>query len=164
MIAFEVTGQLTHFLPIIVCVLVSNIVVNYFGQSFYDSLIELKNLPYLSPISSSNPLAHQILVQDFMTKELVYVWQGCTYKHIDNVLKANKHLRFIPVVLSPSSKFLIGTMHVIELQDLITNYLNENDDNINGTEKNGKNKIKLEELFSHNGVNGEQIKVKVSII
>jgi hypothetical protein len=125
-IAFEVTGQLTHFLPIIVCTLVANLVSNYLGKNLYNSLIELKNLPYLPPIRASNRLAHRILVQEFMNKELVFVHKDLTYRHLKKILDSDKNLPLIPVVLSPYNKFLIGTIHVLELKNLLDTHLKEN--------------------------------------
>ena len=36
-IAFEISGQLTHLLPIIVCVIIANLVAQYLGPSIYES-------------------------------------------------------------------------------------------------------------------------------
>lgn len=71
-IAFEITGQLTHLLPIIVCVIIANLVAQYLGPSIYDSLIKLKNLPYLPRIIQPSSSAHRIFVQDFMQRDLLY--------------------------------------------------------------------------------------------
>lgn len=144
-IAFEVTGQLTHFLPIIVCVLVANLVSTFLGQNLYDSLIELKNLPYLRPINTSNPYAHELLVQDFMNKEIAFIWQGSTYGHLQYVLNTCKHLPIIPVVLSPDTKLLLGTIHVLELQELLENGLK-----LSATHDNTFDmKIALNQIFAH---------------
>lgn len=72
-IAFEMTGQLTHLLPIIIATIASNLVAQYLGPSIYDSLIKLKKLPYLPAIIQSSSAAHRIFVEDFMRKDLFYV-------------------------------------------------------------------------------------------
>lgn len=69
-IAFEMTGQLTHLLPVIVATIASNLVAQYLGPSIYDSLIKLKKLPYLPAIIQSSSAAHRIFVEDFMRKDL----------------------------------------------------------------------------------------------
>jgi H+/Cl- antiporter ClcA len=46
-IVFEITGQIHYFLPMIVSVLVSYSVSNFFSMSIYDALLEIKGLPYL---------------------------------------------------------------------------------------------------------------------
>jgi len=73
-IAFEMTGQITHLLPVIVATLVGTITARYFGPSIYDSLIILKKLPYLPSMLPSSSNAHRIMVEDFMEKDLLFVW------------------------------------------------------------------------------------------
>ena len=125
MIAFEVTGQLTHFLPILVSVIVALFVAQRLGPSIYDSLIKLKKLPYLPPILPSDSLGHRVFVQDFMERDLLYVWDGCTYRYLRHLLNSKKHLNVYPFVKSPESMILLGTVERLELQTILENHLSK---------------------------------------
>jgi chloride channel 2 len=46
-IVFELTGQITHILPVMIAVLIANAIAQYLQPSFYDSIIQIKQLPYL---------------------------------------------------------------------------------------------------------------------
>lgn len=63
-ILFEMTGQIVHIIPVILGVLIANAVCQSLQPSIYDSIIEIKKLPYLPPIASSNSISHRILVKD----------------------------------------------------------------------------------------------------
>ncbi|KHJ79413.1 hypothetical protein OESDEN_20941 [Oesophagostomum dentatum] len=54
-IVFEFTGQLMHILPVMIAVLVANIICSYFQPSIYDSIITMKELPYLPEVSHCSP-------------------------------------------------------------------------------------------------------------
>ena len=47
LLAFEVTGQLVHALPVLMAVLATNAISQSFQPSFYDGTIIVKKLPYL---------------------------------------------------------------------------------------------------------------------
>lgn len=47
LLAFEVTGQLVHALPVLMAVLAANAISQSFQPSFYDGTIIVKKLPYL---------------------------------------------------------------------------------------------------------------------
>ena len=46
-IVFELTGQITHILPVMIAVLIANAIASLLQPSFYDSIILIKELPYL---------------------------------------------------------------------------------------------------------------------
>uniref|UniRef100_A0A671KZ92 Uncharacterized protein n=1 Tax=Sinocyclocheilus anshuiensis TaxID=1608454 RepID=A0A671KZ92_9TELE len=46
-IVFELTGQISHILPIMIAVILANAVAQSLQQSIYDSIIRIKKLPYL---------------------------------------------------------------------------------------------------------------------
>lgn len=57
-IIFEMTGQITHIVPIMIAVLISNAIAALLQPSIYDSIILIKKLPYLPdllPSSSGRP-------------------------------------------------------------------------------------------------------------
>jgi hypothetical protein len=50
-ILFEVTGQLSHLLPVLLTVLIASSLGNFFTLSVYDELLREKGLPFMPPIS-----------------------------------------------------------------------------------------------------------------
>ncbi|RWS31260.1 chloride channel protein 2-like protein [Leptotrombidium deliense] len=124
-IAFEMTGQLTHLLPIIVATIVATIIAQSLGPSIYDSLIKLKKLPYLPPIMQSSSVAHKIFVEDFMRRDLLYVWEGATYRYVKHLVSSKKQLNVYPFVNSPDSLILLGTVNRFELESLLEKHLNK---------------------------------------
>ena len=66
-IVFELTGQISHIVPVMVSVLISNAIASCFEPSIYDAIINVKKLPYLGDMDSrkNNEL---IKVEHFMVK------------------------------------------------------------------------------------------------
>ena len=124
-IAFEITGQLTHFLPVIVCVLCSNLVSRYLGPTIYESTIELKNLPFLPTMIKASAVSHKVLVEDFMDTDVQYVWSGCTFHTLNNIVNSPDVLAFYPFVSSPESKYLLGIIHHLEIKSLLDAHMSK---------------------------------------
>lgn len=53
-IIFEMTGQITHIVPIMIAVLISNAIAALLQPSIYDSIILIKKLPYLPDLLPSS--------------------------------------------------------------------------------------------------------------
>lgn len=47
LLAFELTGQIVHALPVLMAVLAANVISQNCQPSFYDGTIMAKKLPYL---------------------------------------------------------------------------------------------------------------------
>ena len=54
-IVFELTGQITHILPVMIAVLIANAIASLLQPSFYDSIILIKELPYLPDLKKYVP-------------------------------------------------------------------------------------------------------------
>ena len=67
-IVFEMTGQITHIIPILIAVLISNAVAALLEHSCYDSIILIKKLPYVPDILPSSSKAYNVYVEDFMLR------------------------------------------------------------------------------------------------
>lgn len=124
-IAFEITGQLTHLIPIICSILASTIVARRFKPSIYDNMIILKKLPYLPSILPSSSSVHKIFVEDFMQTELMFVWEKCTYRYLRHLLNSKKKLKLYPFVKYPDNMILLGSVERSELQFLLDNHLSQ---------------------------------------
>ncbi|XP_018021412.1 chloride channel protein 2 [Hyalella azteca] len=109
-IVFELTGQITHLLPVMIAVLIANAVANLLQPSVYDSIIRIKNLPYLPDILSSAADAYDIFVERFMVKNVKYIYYGITYKQLKDTLLQSRKIRALPLVDSPTSMILLGSI------------------------------------------------------
>ena len=159
-IAFEITGQLTHLLPIIVCVLFSNLVARYLGPTTYENTIELKNLPFLPTMIKASAVSHNVLVEDFMDTDVQYVWNGCTYHTLNNIVNSTNLLAFYPFVSSPDSKYLLGIIHHTELKGLLEAQMSKSvfktkeealNDKVSNTKPNSNSNPTGERFLSHFG-------------
>ncbi|CAH1772897.1 unnamed protein product [Owenia fusiformis] len=117
-IVFELTGQLGHVLPAVIAVLLANAVAQSLQPSFYDSVIQIRKLPFLPDIKSSASNAHKIFVEDIMIRDVKLLSAKSTYKDIKNLLHKATHRSF-PVVDSPESMVLLGSIPRIELCRLL---------------------------------------------
>ncbi|RWS27823.1 chloride channel protein 2-like protein [Leptotrombidium deliense] len=120
---FELTGQMSHILPVIIAVLIANAVAQSLKPSIYDSIIEIKKLPFLPSIVSTNSAAYNIMADDIMVRDVVYIWRKCTYRDIQNVLKSNLQIQSFPLVESPRSMILLGSVQRVELSELLQKQL-----------------------------------------
>lgn len=122
-IVFEMTGQITHLIPVMIAVLISNAIAAILQPSIYDSIILIKKLPYMPDLLPSSSGMYSIYVNDFMVREVKYIWQGITYQKLKDVLKENKALRGIPLVDSPDNMILLGSVQRHELIKLIDKHI-----------------------------------------
>ncbi|XP_055620325.1 chloride channel protein 2 isoform X2 [Toxorhynchites rutilus septentrionalis] len=122
-IVFEMTGQITHIVPVMIASLVSNAVAALLQPSMYDSIILIKKLPYLPDLLPSGSGMYNIYVEDFMVREVKYIWKGISYQRLKEILKTNKGLRSLPIVDSPDNKVLLGSVQRYELIKMIDKHI-----------------------------------------
>ncbi|XP_037944560.1 chloride channel protein 2-like [Teleopsis dalmanni] len=122
-IVFEMTGQITHVVPVMIAVLVSNAVAALLQPSMYDSIILIKKLPYLPDLLPSSSGMYSIYVEDFMVRDVKYIWHGISYLKLKEVLKANKTLRSLPLVDTPDNMILLGSVQRYELIKMIEKHI-----------------------------------------
>ncbi len=60
-IVFEMTGQITHCIPVLIAVLISNAIASLLQPSCYDSIIMIKKLPYLPDILPASSGAYRLV-------------------------------------------------------------------------------------------------------
>ncbi|CAH1972148.1 unnamed protein product [Acanthoscelides obtectus] len=118
-IVFEMTGQITHIIPIMIAVLISNAVASLLGPSLYDSIILIKKLPYLPDLLPSSSGMYNVFVENFMLRDVEYIFYGMTYNQLKQLLKENRHLRTFPLVDNPESMVLLGSIQRMQLIQLI---------------------------------------------
>lgn len=122
-IVFELTGQITYVIPILIAVLVSNAVASLLAPSIYDSIILIKKLPYLPDLLPSSSGMYNIYVEDFMVRDVKYIFHSMTYERLKQVLKENRHLRSFPLVDNPDSMILLGSIQRMQLIQLIEKHI-----------------------------------------
>ncbi|CAH3038066.1 unnamed protein product [Porites lobata] len=94
-IVFELTGQITHILPVMIAVLIANAIAQWLQPSFYDSIIQIKRLPYLPDVTKTQ--VYNLLVADIMKTKLFYISYTSKYADLKALLE-NSDLRSYPLV------------------------------------------------------------------
>ncbi|CRL08157.1 CLUMA_CG020883, isoform A [Clunio marinus] len=122
-IVFEMTGQISHLVPVMIAVLISNAIAALLQPSIYDSIILIKKLPYLPDLLPSGSGMYNFTVEDFMLRDVKYIWQGITYQTLKEVLKQNKQLRSFPLVDSPDNMILLGSVQRFELIRMLEKHI-----------------------------------------
>ncbi|KAH8404186.1 hypothetical protein KR215_011640, partial [Drosophila sulfurigaster] len=118
-VVFEISGQIAFVVPVLVAVLVANAVASLLQPSMYESVIQIKKLPYLPDLLYTNSNLYKKCVEDFMVRDVKYIWQGISYQKLKEVLRKNKKLRSLPLVESPENLILLGSVQRMELAKLI---------------------------------------------
>uniref|UniRef100_A0A2K5CQS3 Chloride channel protein n=1 Tax=Aotus nancymaae TaxID=37293 RepID=A0A2K5CQS3_AOTNA len=70
LLAFELTGQIVHALPVLMAVLAANAIAQSCQPSFYEGTIIIKKLPYLPRILGRNIGSHRVRVEHFMNHSI----------------------------------------------------------------------------------------------
>ncbi|PIK54875.1 putative chloride channel protein 2 [Apostichopus japonicus] len=117
-IVFELTGQITHILPVMIAVLIANAISQLLQPSFYDSIIKIKKLPYLPDISHAGSATYDIFVEQIMVKNVKFISWLSTYKDLKDLLDGSEHSSY-PLVDSPENMVLLGSMQRGELEYLL---------------------------------------------
>ncbi|EDV24250.1 uncharacterized protein TRIADDRAFT_26270, partial [Trichoplax adhaerens] len=121
-IVFELTGQIVHIIPVMVAVLISNAIATKLQPSFYDSIIQIKKLPYLPEIYEDK--AYDIYVSDIMRTDIKYLSYKSSYEDLDKLLETTK-LKSFPLVESADSMVLLGSLQRKQLEGLLARYINK---------------------------------------
>ncbi|KAF2900622.1 hypothetical protein ILUMI_05561 [Ignelater luminosus] len=122
-IVFEMTGQITHIIPIMIAVLISNAIASLLFPSIYDSIILIKKLPYLPDFLPSSSGMYSVYVEDFMTRDVKYIYEGMSYEQLKAILKENRRLKSFPLVDNPDNMVLLGSIQRVHLIELIEQHI-----------------------------------------
>ncbi|KAJ3598025.1 hypothetical protein NHX12_001539 [Muraenolepis orangiensis] len=114
-ICFELTGQISHILPMMVAVILANMVAQGLQPSLYDSIIQVKKLPYLPELALGHISKYNIFVEDIMVRRVKFLSSHSTYREMNNLLDSTS-LKTIPLVDSRESMILLGSIERTELQ------------------------------------------------
>ncbi|CAB1334517.1 unnamed protein product [Coregonus sp. 'balchen'] len=95
-ICFELTGQISHILPMMVAVILANMVAQGLQPSLYDSIIQVKKLPYLPELSLGHVSKYNIFVEDMMVRKVNFLSSQSTYRELGYLLDSTS-LKTIPL-------------------------------------------------------------------
>ncbi|NXS31036.1 CLCN1 protein, partial [Pomatostomus ruficeps] len=121
-ICFELTGQISHILPMMVAVILANMVAQSLQPSLYDSIIQVKKLPYLPDLGWNHISKYNIFVEDIMVQDVKFVSSNCKYRDLQAVLQSTT-VKSLPLVDSPETMILLGSVERSELQDLLQTHI-----------------------------------------
>uniref|UniRef100_A0A669E592 Chloride channel, voltage-sensitive 1a n=1 Tax=Oreochromis niloticus TaxID=8128 RepID=A0A669E592_ORENI len=113
-ICFELTGQISHILPMMVAVILANMVAQGLQPSLYDSIIQVKKLPYLPELGFGHMSQYNIFVEDIMVTTVKFMSSQSTYREVKLLLDSTS-LKSIPLVDSKDSMILLGSIDRVEL-------------------------------------------------
>ncbi|NWV14837.1 CLCN1 protein, partial [Ptilonorhynchus violaceus] len=121
-ICFELTGQISHILPMMVAVILANMVAQSLQPSLYDSIIQVKKLPYLPDLGWNQISKYNIFVEDIMVQDVKFVSSNCKYRDLQEVLQSTT-VKSLPLVDTPETMILLGSVERSELQALLQRHI-----------------------------------------
>ncbi|NXB60604.1 CLCN1 protein, partial [Struthidea cinerea] len=121
-ICFELTGQISHILPMMVAVILANMVAQSLQPSLYDSIIQVKKLPYLPDLGWNHISKYNIFVEDIMVQDVKFVSSNCKYRDLQAVLQSTT-VKSLPLVDSPETMIFLGSVERSELQALLQTHI-----------------------------------------
>ncbi|XP_069720738.1 chloride channel protein 2 isoform X2 [Phaenicophaeus curvirostris] len=121
-IVFELTGQISHILPVMIAVILANAVAQSLQPSLYDSIIRIKKLPYLPELGWGHHEKYNVRVEDIMVRDIRYVTLNCKYRDLQHVVHSTK-MKSLPLVESAESMILLGSIERAQLGALLSHQL-----------------------------------------
>ncbi|XP_065495748.1 chloride channel protein 2 isoform X2 [Caloenas nicobarica] len=121
-IVFELTGQISHILPVMIAVILANTVAQSLQPSLYDSIIRIKKLPYLPELGWGHHDKYNVRVEDIMVRDIRYVSLNCKYRDLQQVLQSTK-MKNLPLVESAESMILLGSIERAQVGALLSQQL-----------------------------------------
>nr|XP_061835432.1 chloride channel protein 2a isoform X1 [Nerophis lumbriciformis] len=118
-IVFELTGQISHILPVMIAVILANAVAQSLQPSLYDSIIRIKKLPYLPELGMGHHEKYNIRVEDIMVRDVRYITLTSSYRELQEMLLTGQ-LKTLALVESRDSMILLGSIEKLQLQSLLS--------------------------------------------
>ncbi|XP_024091766.2 chloride channel protein ClC-Ka isoform X1 [Pongo abelii] len=118
LLAFEMTGQIVHALPVLMAVLAANAIAQSCQPSIYDGTIIVKKLPYLPRILGRNIGSHHVRVEHFMNDSITTLAKDTPLEEVVKVVTSTDVAEY-PLVESTESQILVGIMQRAQLVQAI---------------------------------------------
>ncbi|XP_055253564.1 chloride channel protein ClC-Ka isoform X1 [Moschus berezovskii] len=107
LLAFEMTGQIVHALPVLMAVLAANAIAQSCQPSFYDGTIIVKKLPYLPWIRSRKISSHRVTVEHFMNRAITTLAKDTPQEEVVKVVTSTGVAEY-PLVASTGAQQEVG--------------------------------------------------------
>uniref|UniRef100_A0A7N6F5Y5 Chloride channel, voltage-sensitive 2a n=1 Tax=Anabas testudineus TaxID=64144 RepID=A0A7N6F5Y5_ANATE len=117
-IVFELTGQISHILPVMIAVILANAVAQALQPSLYDSIIRIKKLPYLPELGMGHHEKYNIRVEDIMVRDVRFITLNSSYRDLQEMLLTGQ-LKTLALVESRDTMILLGSIERLQLQSLL---------------------------------------------
>ncbi|EFB21814.1 hypothetical protein PANDA_010349, partial [Ailuropoda melanoleuca] len=114
LLAFELTGQIVHALPVLMAVLAANAIAQSCQPSFYDGTIIVKKLPYLPWIRGRKISSHRVIVGHFMNCTITTLAKDTPLDEVARVVTSTDLATYF-LVESTESQILVGTVGRVHL-------------------------------------------------
>nr|XP_045005217.1 chloride channel protein ClC-Kb isoform X5 [Jaculus jaculus] len=118
LLAFEITGQIVHALPVLMAVLVANAISQSCQPSFYDGTIIVKKLPYLPWIRGRNIGSYPVTVGHFMNTSITTLAKDMPLEEVLKVVTSTDVTRYV-LVESAEFQILVGTVERTQLMQTL---------------------------------------------
>ncbi|XP_044523701.1 chloride channel protein ClC-Kb-like isoform X3 [Gracilinanus agilis] len=118
LLAFELTGQFVHVLPVLMAVLMANAVAQKCQPSFYENIIIAKKLPYLPRVRGRKLNSHQVTAELFMNPDITTLAKDSTLDEVVKTVTSSGAAEY-PLVESEESQVLVGIIHRVHLLPLL---------------------------------------------
>ncbi|CAO2589803.1 Chloride channel protein ClC-Kb [Lemmus lemmus] len=109
LLAFELTGQIVHALPVLMAVLAANAISQNCQPSFYDGTIIVKKLPYLPWIRGRKIGSFPVTVEHFMNCTLTTLAKDMPLEEVVRVVISTDVTQY-PLVETTDSQTLVGVV------------------------------------------------------
>ncbi|GMF10872.1 unnamed protein product [Phytophthora lilii] len=123
-IVFELTGQLSYMIPVLLCVIVGRAVTRLFSLDMYETMARQKNLPQWPDLTKQ--ISYSLTAGDLMRDALpYYLLRHQTLASLKHLLQATsrgkkgKTVRVFPVVDDVKTMVLLGVVTREELESLV---------------------------------------------
>lgn len=119
MIVFETTGDISSVYPVIFVVVISVGISKYWTPNLYDSMMEIRRLPYLPPLKSQGGT---LQARDIMTKDVTCLPLRTSLRQIKKIVKHYLQTEMtgketnIPIVDNLNRKLLISSTNLSVLK------------------------------------------------
>jgi chloride channel 2 len=112
MIVFEMIGQTSHMVPLLVGTLMAYAVSNSLSISIYDALLEIKNLPFLPTLSGMS--TYSLTAKDLINENFLFLTKDAKLADVAIIItKLGFTPATIPVVDSEAKKYLYSALFLL---------------------------------------------------
>ncbi|KAM5249130.1 chloride channel protein ClC-Ka-like isoform 2-T2 [Ctenodactylus gundi] len=118
LLAFELTGQIVHGLPVLMAVLMANAITQSCQPSFYEGTIIVKKLPYLPWIRSRQTGSYPVIVEHFMNSTITTLAKDTPLEEVVKVVTSTDLAEY-PLVESTESQILVGVVKRAQLVQVL---------------------------------------------